>query len=357
MNPPTIGIIGGGLTALTLAYLLQKQGIAATILEARDRIGGRIYTVNSNTDAPIEMGATWLGKQHTQLLQLLKELEIGIFEQQLGRTAFYEPMSINPPQLVQLPPNADPSYRIQGGTSKLIHTLASQLKEGQVHLNQTVQSIIQKGAKISVTTEKTTYAFDYVISTLPPFLLAKTIDIQPALPITCTEVMNTTHTWMGNSIKIGFRFKEPFWRTPDSSGTIFSNVGPIPEFYDHANYEDNLFALKGFFNGAYAPATKEERLRLALIQLRKYYGEKVNEYTSYEEVVWAKEPFTFEPYGAPILPHQNNGHAIYRQAYLNKRFFIAGAETGIASPGYMNGAVESAYFVCNKLVSMEEHSA
>ena len=349
MNRPTIGIIGGGLTGLTLACLLKKQGIEATILEARDRIGGRIYTVAPSTDTPIEMGATWLGKQHTHLLQLLKDLDIGIFEQQLGSTAFYEPMSINPPQLVQLPPNAEPSYRIQGGSSKLIQTLANQLKEGQIQLSQVVQSIVQKETQISITTDKASYQFDYVISTLPPFLLAQTIDIQPSLPEACAEIMNSTHTWMGNSIKIGFRFKAPFWRTPDSSGTIFSNVGPIPEFYDHSNYEDNLYALKGFFNGAYAPATKEERLRLALIQLRKYYGKKVDDYTAYEEVVWAKESFTFEPYGNPILPHQNNGHSVYRQAYLNKRFFIAGAETGIASPGYMNGAVESAYFVFGEM--------
>jgi len=349
MNRPTIGIIGAGLTGLTLAYLLEKQGVEATILEARNRIGGRIYTVAPSTDAPIEMGATWLGKQHKQLLQLLKDLEIGIFEQQLGSTAFYEPMSINPPQLVQLPPNSEPSYRIQGGTTNLIDTLAHYLKEGQIHLSQVVQSITQKGEEVAIITDKGSYTFDYVVSTLPPFLLAQTINIQPSLPEACIEILNTTHTWMGNSIKIGFRFKEPFWRTTDSSGTIFSNVGPIPEFYDHSNYEDNLFALKGFFNGAYAPATKEERLRLALIQLRKYYGNKVDSYTSYEEVVWAKEPFTFEPYGAPILPHQNNGHSIYRQAYLNNRFYIAGAETGIASPGYMNGAVESAYFIFGEL--------
>ncbi len=349
MNPPRIGIIGAGLTGLTLAYLLQKQGIAATILEARDRIGGRIHTVAQNDSTPIEMGATWLGKQHTHLLQLLKELEIGIFEQQLGRTAFYEPMSINPPQLVQLPPNSEPSYRIQGGSSRLIQALANSLKDEQVQLNQVVQSIVQKDQQVAITTYKSTYTFNYVISTLPPFLLAQKIDIQPTLPTACTEVMNLTHTWMGNSIKIGFRFKEPFWRTPDSSGTIFSNVGPIPEFYDHANFEDNQYALKGFFNGAYAPATREERLRLALIQLRKYYGTKVDTYTSYEEVVWANEPYTFESYGTPILPHQNNGHSVYRQAYLNERFFIAGAETGIASPGYMNGAVESAYFVFGEL--------
>ncbi|GEM_PF-7089624 len=37
-------IIGGGLTGLTIAYLLQKENIAVKVVEARDRLGGRIKT-------------------------------------------------------------------------------------------------------------------------------------------------------------------------------------------------------------------------------------------------------------------------------------------------------------------------
>lgn len=37
-------IIGGGLTGLTLAYLLSKKNINATALEASPRLGGRIQT-------------------------------------------------------------------------------------------------------------------------------------------------------------------------------------------------------------------------------------------------------------------------------------------------------------------------
>ena len=39
-----IAIIGGGLSGLYTAYLLQQQGIEATVYEARDRLGGRITT-------------------------------------------------------------------------------------------------------------------------------------------------------------------------------------------------------------------------------------------------------------------------------------------------------------------------
>ena len=40
-----IVIIGGGLSGLTLAYLLTKRNIDFIILEASSRLGGRIQTV------------------------------------------------------------------------------------------------------------------------------------------------------------------------------------------------------------------------------------------------------------------------------------------------------------------------
>jgi monoamine oxidase len=52
-------IIGGGLSGLTLAFLLKQQGIRAKILESRTQLGGRIFTSKADDMAPIELGATW----------------------------------------------------------------------------------------------------------------------------------------------------------------------------------------------------------------------------------------------------------------------------------------------------------
>jgi monoamine oxidase len=38
-------IIGGGLTGLIAAYELRKAGISSMILEAEDRVGGRVDTI------------------------------------------------------------------------------------------------------------------------------------------------------------------------------------------------------------------------------------------------------------------------------------------------------------------------
>lgn len=344
---PSIIIIGAGLTGLTLAYLLKKKGLDAQIIEARPRLGGRMLTDYQKDKAPIELGATWLGEKHQQLNQLLAELNLGIFEQSIGPRAIYEPISTSPPQLAQLPPNDEPSYRIQRGSANLIQTLAAKLDHGQVHLNEVVQSIQSTADQLLVRTTKTTYLGDYVISTLPPKLLFSKVQL-PALPTELAALAQNTHTWMGESIKVGLRYSSPFWRDDQTSGTIFSNVGPVSEMYDHADYEDQTYALKGFMNGSYHSATPEFRRDLILKQLAKYFGPIVQQYLSYEEKVWSQEAFTFVPYDGYILPHQNNGNPLFRKAYLNGRFFVGGSETALHHPGYMDGAVSSAnwLFAC-----------
>lgn len=342
-------IIGGGLTGLAIAYFLKDQNISVHIIEARERLGGRIHTEHNENTTTQEMGATWLGRKHTYLNALLKELNIGIFEQMLGRTAIYEPISTSPHQIVTLPPNTDPSYRIKDGTSTLIKALANHLNLEQIYLNQAVESIEVQEDGVLVKSSTHEFKAAKVISTLPPNLLTQTIDIQPNLSSELTNIAKNTHTWMGESIKVGLTYKTPFWREKHLSGTIVSNVGAIPEMYDHSNHQDNLYGLKGFLNGSYYSVTREVRLELVMKQLQKYYGEQARDFVTYKETVWRNEPYTFAPYSNHILPHQNNGHSVYQKAYLDGKLFVAGSETATQFPGYMEGAIRSAKWVCDNL--------
>ena len=341
-----ITIIGAGLTGLSIAYRLRGKQLDIRVIEARDRLGGRICTSYVENQASVEAGATWLGRKHQALVNLLQELGINIFEQELGERAIYEPISTSPHQIVSLPPNTDPSYRIKGGTSTLIQALAKSIPSDRIHTGQVVQSIEEVANGLLVKSDRQTFKSKIVVSTLPPNLFCSTITVDPSLPESLTAVAKATHTWMGESIKIGLRYEKPFWRRGNSSGTIVSNVGPITEMYDHSDFADTHYALKGFLNGSYYPLSREERLGIVLDQLGKYYGKEAAHFSSYEELVWRKEPFTYAEYGAHVLPHQYNGHAVYQQAYLNGKLFIAGSETAAQFPGYMDGAVGGAAFVC-----------
>ncbi|MBL7473244.1 flavin monoamine oxidase family protein [Robertkochia sediminum] len=345
-----IVIIGAGLSGLTLNYLLKDSGLNVVLLEARDRIGGRILTLKKEDEPTVEMGATWFGNKHLHLIAMLKELKLERFIQELGATAIYEYMSTSPPQLVALPDNDDPSFRIKGGTTALIDALASHLEQEKLFTGTVVDRIVNSNNGLLVATNGETFLADKVVSTLPPHLFHKNVTVSPQLPRELQELMSSTHTWMGESIKFGFTYKEPFWRAQGTSGTVFSNTGPVTEMYDHSDFEDTHHALKGFLNGNYYSLTREERRELILRQLRKYYGSKADTFTDYHECVWAKEPFTYVPYDAHVLPHQHNGNPLYRNSWLDGQLLISGSETAKSFPGYMDGAVESARWVCDQIL-------
>lgn len=50
-------VIGAGIAGLSAAWHLRKAGIDASVLEARDRIGGRVWTSRDFADIPVEFGA------------------------------------------------------------------------------------------------------------------------------------------------------------------------------------------------------------------------------------------------------------------------------------------------------------
>lgn len=346
MQTPNIIILGGGLSGLATAYWLKKEGWTSRVLEARDRLGGRIHTIRSGAP-PLEMGATWLGKKHHHLVDLLDELDIDISKQYMGDKGYYEAMSMSPPQLVDLPPNEEPTYRIAGGTDTLIQSLAERLDDDQILLNQVISSIRKNNKKLAVQTGKDLFEADMVVSTLPPRLLVDRIQFSPSLPDELVNIASTTHTWMAEAIKVALVFEEPFWREADSSGTIFSNVGPVYEMYDHS--WNNHYALKGFMDEAYHTVSREERKKLVLQQLRRFYGDNVNNYQSYREVVWRKEPMSYTPYEQHIIPHQHNGHSIYQKSFWDGQLLLSGSETATEFPGYMDGAVESAERIVRRI--------
>jgi monoamine oxidase len=334
-------ILGAGLSGLLTAYRLQSKGFDIEIIEARDRVGGRIHTVYSDA-GQVEMGATWFNDIHVSFRNLLSELGLEHFEQFMTGTSYFEAFSAAPAQEIQIPQNS-PSYRVTGGTAKLIETLKNKLIDIPVHLNEAVLGLNFEDEKVQLTTKNQSFVADYVISTLPQALFASDIDVTPTLPQKLTNIAEETHTWMQDSIKVAFVYTEPFWRNKNYSGTLFSNVGPITEFYDQSNAELTKFALCGFISGGMEMYSQKERLEKVKTQLEKIFGQEALHFTSYHETVWSKEKQTKSSKQIGFMyPHQNNGHPLFRESYCDNRLFFAGTETANQYPGYMEGAIIAA---------------
>lgn len=56
----TIVVIGAGIAGLAAASKLRQSGKQVLVLEARDRIGGRVHTSRQWVDAPVDLGASWI---------------------------------------------------------------------------------------------------------------------------------------------------------------------------------------------------------------------------------------------------------------------------------------------------------
>jgi monoamine oxidase len=77
MNNAEILIIGAGAAGLMAAYELANTGKKVIILEAQDRIGGRIYTLNEKPGSkPVELGAEFVHGDLPVTLDLLNEAGI-----------------------------------------------------------------------------------------------------------------------------------------------------------------------------------------------------------------------------------------------------------------------------------------
>ena len=52
-------VVGGGIAGLTAANALTHAGVECVVLEARDRIGGRLHTVDVG-GSPVDLGGSWI---------------------------------------------------------------------------------------------------------------------------------------------------------------------------------------------------------------------------------------------------------------------------------------------------------
>jgi monoamine oxidase len=74
-EPPSIGIVGGGVAGLTCAYRLQSAGAKPALFEASGRWGGRILTQqNFYKGMFCELGGEFVDTNHEDLQTLLKDL-------------------------------------------------------------------------------------------------------------------------------------------------------------------------------------------------------------------------------------------------------------------------------------------
>jgi monoamine oxidase len=76
-----VAVVGGGLSGLRAARALADAGREVVVLEARDRVGGRLLNATLGDGVAVDLGGQWVGSDHVRVQRLAGELGIEIFPQ------------------------------------------------------------------------------------------------------------------------------------------------------------------------------------------------------------------------------------------------------------------------------------
>jgi monoamine oxidase len=73
-------VVGAGYAGLTAARRLAQQGKTVAVLEARDRVGGRIWTTQLADGSPVDRGGAWLAPYHDRIYALAAEVGVSAYK-------------------------------------------------------------------------------------------------------------------------------------------------------------------------------------------------------------------------------------------------------------------------------------
>ena len=276
-------IIGGGIAGLIAARHLTEAGLRVTLLEARDRLGGRIYT-HATADFPVELGAEFVHGRPEEILALAAEGAVPIvpvqgnfrrkingqwaeaghlmekvdqlfsklpadepdesFQYYLDRSGEDEDVKQQALRYVEGFHAADPSlisarslrrdseaeeaiegdhqYRIASGYESLVRTVAERIdsKLCDIVMNTAVHEIVWRQGEVIARTSAEEYLAPRAIVTLPLGVLkSNSVIFSPALP----EKQNAmSFLEMGPVIRVSLCFQEKFWeRDPEMADLSF----------------------------------------------------------------------------------------------------------------------------------------
>jgi monoamine oxidase len=90
-SKPRVVILGAGFAGLAAGYRLGQRNFDVTVLEARNRIGGRVfsYEIDKNEKLVIELGAEWVGASHTRIHEMCREFGLELENNQFDTHLIY----------------------------------------------------------------------------------------------------------------------------------------------------------------------------------------------------------------------------------------------------------------------------
>lgn len=344
-------IVGAGLSGLALATKLINRGIDARVIEARERSGGRMFSVASSIKSidavNFDMGPSWVWPGQPQIETLLKSLNIDVFEQYSRGKLVYEDEFGLVRRDYDYSTMAG-SLRVDGGMSAIIDRLKNNLADSSVLESHRLVNIKTTGDKITATVETSRDSIGFeakkIVLCVPPRLIATNIGFEPALAADVIQSLKSIPTWMAGHAKLTAIYDKPFWRDMGLSGDAISRQGPLMEIHDACPKDLGCGALFGFVG---VPAFSPERepsvlIENAIHQLEKLFGPQAANPVDVLFQDWALEQFTATRADALSGHHPNYGLSDNIMALAARDIYFSSTESSSLSGGFIEGALEAA---------------
>jgi monoamine oxidase len=385
-----IAIIGAGAAGLGAAHALQGSGLATIVMDARDRVGGRGFTVQAAPDVIFDLGCGWLhSADRNSFVSIAGHLNVEIDrtlppwrERAFGKAfpqserddfiraldAFYirageaaksgrdsaaelclepgnrwNPMIdaistyVNGCELDQVSildmdayEDTNINWRVRRGYGALMAAYGASLP---VALNCNVTRIDHSGKRLRVETSRGTLEADKAIVTVSTNLIAEqAIRFHPALP----EKLNAaTGLPLGLADKVVLALADPKALPKDGSlrgATMRTAMGTF-----HLRPFGQP-CVEGFFGGRYAKALEDAGdgaiAAASIDEIVSFLGSDFRrKLTPLRESRWAHDPFARGSYSHALPGHA--GDRVVLAAPVDGRLFFAGEAT---SPNFFSTA-------------------
>ena len=222
-------IVGAGLSGLVAGYELTRAGHDVTILEARNRVGGRVFTLRTPfSDGHFaDAGAARIPLDHEMTIGYADHFELTL-DPFYPESSYYVNLSgdertlisasdyLNNPPWEGFPVNRKDFVKIRGGTDKLPQAFADTLTD-QIHLATPVESIEQNADGIIVgVSDGTEYSADRALCTVPLPVLNR-IQFSPQLSDAKVEASSGGYDYAA-STRVFMQFANRFWESEGLNG-------------------------------------------------------------------------------------------------------------------------------------------
>lgn len=344
-------IVGAGLSGLALALDLQRAGRDYILVEARDRIGGRIKSLAADAasgNAPrYDLGPAWFWPGQPRMAQFVRDFDLAVFEQYSTGSLVFEDANGAIQRDLAFATMAG-SLRLENGMASLTEAIAAALQNDKIHLRSQVQHVTLAAHRVDVTIQGVSEKIHarHIAIAVPPRVATRTIAFDPVLTPLQSAAMAAVPTWMAGQAKVVAIYNQPFWRAAGLSGDGISRRGPLVEIHDASPSSGEQGALFGFVGTSPQARAKPDfdLAAQAVKQLTAMFGASAGNPVNVLIKDWAQDTFT----ATNADRDGDTAHSLYGlpgelRDLWEGRIVFASTEMGSQFGGYLEGALEAAH--------------